>query len=256
MQYLFVITYGRSGSTVLLNLLNAIDGYAIRGENSGIVNHLAKTVSLLAEVQAEPHAKSVNPHAPWYGILDPDVESWGRRLADAFAAEFLRPEQDTRVLGFKEIRYTGDHVTDAEYHDTIDFLARFFPGSRFIFNTRAWSEVVESGWWRYYPNVKEVGDLVRSADERFKTSIKRLGDRAFLIDHGEFAGNPTGFRPLISWLGETLSDDELDKITQHKLKHMQLAHEDRGRLLRLRRLVSKQFAGASVKATARRASGS
>ena len=48
MQYLFVITYGRSGSTVLLNLLNAIEGYTIRGENCGIVSHLARTVSAAA----------------------------------------------------------------------------------------------------------------------------------------------------------------------------------------------------------------
>lgn len=252
MQYLFVITYGRSGSTVLLNLLNAIDGYTIRGENSGVVNHLSRTVSLLAAVQKEPHAKAVNPSAPWYGILEPDVDTWGRRLAQAFEAEFLRPEPDTRVLGFKEIRYTIDEMSDTDYHDTIDFLARYFPGSRFIFNTRDWSEVAESGWWRYYPDVRRVRDIIRSGDRRFRASVETLGDRAFLIDYADFKGKPEGFRPLIDWLGAALSDEALARITEQKLRHMKLAQEDRGKVLRLRRKLSRWAAASALDvATAR-----
>lgn len=256
MQYLFVITYGRSGSTVLLNLLNAIEGYTLRGENNGIMTQLAKSASLLRQAQAEPHAKAVRPSAPWYGILEPDAAKWGDRLAEAFTHEFLRPDPGTRVIGFKEIRYTRHEMTDAEYHEVIDFMAAHFPGSRFIFNTRAWSEVAESGWWRYYPNVREVRTLVRSADARFRASVERLGDRAFLIDHAEYRGNPTGFRPMLDWLGEELPDAALAHITEQKLKHMQYAYDDRGTLLKLRRAVSWWRAGLPVRASVRRASGS
>ena len=256
MQYLFVITYGRSGSTVLLNLLNAIEGYTIRGENCGIVSHLAKTVSLLRHEQAQPHAKAHAPHAPWYGIMDPDVDQWGQRLARAFAAEFLRPEADTRVLGFKEIRYSADELSDADYAATIDFLATYFPDSRFIFNTRAWAQVAESGWWRYYPNVRAVSELVRSADQRFHRSVEALGARAFLIDHAEYAGRPEGFRPMLDWLGEEMSEAVLAQITAQKLKHLQQGRDDRGTVLRLRRKLSMAMARASLRVPGRRASGS
>ena len=33
--FVFVVTYGRSGSTLLQTVLQSIDGYFIRGENTG-----------------------------------------------------------------------------------------------------------------------------------------------------------------------------------------------------------------------------
>lgn len=38
--YLFVVTYGRSGSTLVQGLLNSIPGYLIRGENRGVLYRL------------------------------------------------------------------------------------------------------------------------------------------------------------------------------------------------------------------------
>ncbi len=38
--YLFIVTYGRSGSTLLQGILNSIPGYLIRGENRAALFHL------------------------------------------------------------------------------------------------------------------------------------------------------------------------------------------------------------------------
>src|SRR5215213_881342 len=38
--YVFVVTYGRSGSTLLMGLLNSIPGYLVRGENWDALHHL------------------------------------------------------------------------------------------------------------------------------------------------------------------------------------------------------------------------
>ena len=39
-DYVFVMTYGRSGSTLLMGLLNTIPGYLIRGENDDALRFL------------------------------------------------------------------------------------------------------------------------------------------------------------------------------------------------------------------------
>ena len=39
-----IVTYGRSGSTLLMGLLNAIDGYRIRGENFNCFEELRAKV--------------------------------------------------------------------------------------------------------------------------------------------------------------------------------------------------------------------
>lgn len=44
--YVFIITYGRSGSTLTQNLLNSLPGYCIRGENSNLLYFLSKAADL------------------------------------------------------------------------------------------------------------------------------------------------------------------------------------------------------------------
>jgi hypothetical protein len=38
--YVFIVTYGRSGSTLLQGVLNSIPGYLVRGENRQALRHL------------------------------------------------------------------------------------------------------------------------------------------------------------------------------------------------------------------------
>ena len=38
--YIFIVTYGRSGSTLLQGILNSIPGYLVRGENRQALRHL------------------------------------------------------------------------------------------------------------------------------------------------------------------------------------------------------------------------
>ena len=39
-DYLFTLTYARSGSTLLQNILNSVPGVLFRGENAGALNGL------------------------------------------------------------------------------------------------------------------------------------------------------------------------------------------------------------------------
>ena len=196
MQYLFVITYGRSGSTVLLNLLNAIEGYTIRGgelrhcQPSGQDGQRCCATNRRNRMARQPCAACALVWHSWIRMWISGASVW----PSAFAAEFLRPEADTRVLGFKEIRYSADELSDADYAATIDFLATYFPDSRFIFNTRAWAQVAESGWWRYYPNVRAVSELVRSADQRFRP-LGRGPGRAGVSDRSRRICRPAGGVP-------------------------------------------------------------
>lgn len=235
MRHIFVITYGRSGSTVLMNLLNRIPGYNIRGENNGIITHLALCVSRLRQAQERYRDVSHGPASPWYGICDPDVDECGSRLAEFFSQTFLSGDENVRATGFKEIRFTPHDISDEEYDSTISFLSEYFSNSLFIFNTRNWREVSESGWWRYNPSLNNVRTTIEDSDKRFRKTKGLLGERAFLIDYSEFDGKPDGFRPLLDWLNETLSEEDLKYVCSKKLTHVTRPKDDRGRLFRLKR---------------------
>ncbi|CUJ18686.1 sulfotransferase [Cognatishimia activa] len=237
MQYLFVITYGRSGSTVLMNLLNSIDGFVIRGENNGILSKFAVISKDLEDAHAVQSQFNLSSKAPWFGITEVSPNSVSKQLSRVFVQDILCPPDNTRVIGFKEIRYTTEDISDADYAKVIDFMAREFPDSRFIFNTRNWREVARSGWWRYRKDLGNLRQCIESSNSRFNLSATELGDRAFLIDHADFKRNADGFRPLLTWLGESLSDQKLKEITENKLEHLQTKVDDRGRMLRLRRRI-------------------
>src|SRR6478752_7517904 len=105
LDYIFVMTYGRSGSTLLMGLLNTIPGYLIRGENDDALRFLHDFhTTCLERSQHWPVDRVRRKTDAFYGIGDfpPALSIAGaRRLA---IDTLLRPKPDTRVTGFKEIR--------------------------------------------------------------------------------------------------------------------------------------------------------
>ena len=142
--YVFVMTYGRSGSTLLMGLLNTIPGYLIRGENDDALRFLYDFHRTCVERSNFWPVERVRMRTdPFYGIGDfpPAASIAGtRRLA---VETLLRPKADTRVTGFKEIRWWRHDDLDAY----VAWLREVFPGARFLVNTRSHAAVLKSKWW-------------------------------------------------------------------------------------------------------------
>ena len=149
--YLFVVTYGRSGSTLLMGLLNSIPGYLVRGENWDALHHLFRFHRTLAEGSQrwDPARLRQRTH-PFFGAGDFPVQKSLEGTRRLVLDTVLRPRDDTRVTGFKEIRWYGDDVV--EY---VAWLREVFPGARFVVNTRDHAEVRRSGWWAKRPENAE-----------------------------------------------------------------------------------------------------
>ena len=142
LDYLFVVTYGRSGSTLLMGLLNSIPGYLIRGENWDALHHLFLFHRTLEDGSRrwEPARLRQRTH-PFFGAADFPVKKAHRRTRELVVDTVLRPKDDTRVTGFKEIRWYRDDVE--EY---VAWLRKVIPGARLGVNTRSHEEGLRSGW--------------------------------------------------------------------------------------------------------------
>jgi len=192
--YLFVLTYGRSGSTLVQGILNAIPGYLIRGENSAALQHLFEFHRTLV-VESE-RGNLVNRRKvthPFFGMPDfpPGASLAGiRRLV---LDTVLRPEPETRVTGFKEIRWY--HPDLGEY---VDFLRAVFPGARFVVNTRNHADVLRSKWWAKKDNAAYLAGI----EERILAVAAGLGEAAFRIHYDDYVADPSTLRGLHEWLGE------------------------------------------------------
>lgn len=201
LSYLFVMTYGRSGSTLVSGLLNALPGYVIRGENEHALHHLFAYHRTLSAIKDRKPAKVYRtPTHPFFGMGDVPL---GRSLAGArrLALEtVLRPEPDTRVTGFKEIRWY--HQDMEEY---VAWLRKVFPGARFLVNTRAHASVLASGWWAKGDPEHNAAHLAET-EQRILAVAAELGDAAYHVHYDDYVADPAVLRGLYDWLGEPFDE--------------------------------------------------
>lgn len=192
--YLFVVTYGRSGSTLVAGLLNSLPGYLIRGENRDALHHLfAFHQTMLTESTRKPIKRLRMKTDPFFGIGDfPPGRSIDliRRLA---VETVLRPRPDTRVTGFKEIRW---YQPDLEEY--VAWLREVFPDAKFLINTRDHASVLKSGWWA---RGDKSADLAR-IEGGILALAESLGGASYRIHYDEYVADPGVLRGMFAWLGE------------------------------------------------------
>ncbi|WP_323038223.1 sulfotransferase [Gemmobacter sp.] len=224
--YVFVVTYGRSGSTVVQNLLNAIPGYCIRGENANALSGLARSWHQLNSAEPRNGLKArgtaTTPEEPWYGAELVQPWRYGNFLANVFVREVLALPRGTRVGGFKEIRFHAEPMFFPAY---MGFIRRFFPKARFIFNTRNHDAVLKSGWW---PEMDQAGARAQleKAEALFAAHVAAHPAVSLHLKYEDYAGNPEGCRPLFDFLGESFDADLVAGVLNQRLDHLQRPPQD------------------------------
>jgi hypothetical protein len=155
LQFLTVVTYGRTGSTALQAALNTLPGVLVRGENYGALRGLRDYVQSIAETADRHHAG--RPDHPWFGSARLDPTAVVESLRAHVVSTLLRPNRDTRIVGFKEIRYEPGHFADYDVLlDYLLFLNTLFPGIRYLMNVRDPQGAARSGWWPGNADALEV----------------------------------------------------------------------------------------------------
>lgn len=201
--FLFVVTYGRSGSTLLQGILNAIPGYLIRGENRQVLRHLyeyhqvAKKEKWSQRRQRKKKdlvPEGSTPVSPFYGMDEFPLQMTARGVRRLALDTLLRPDEDTRVAGYKEIRWADEDVAGF-----VDWLREVFPGARFVVNTRNLDDVCRSKWWGETPDSREH---LAAVEARLLALAESLGDDAFHVHYDDYVEDPDALRPMFAWLGE------------------------------------------------------
>jgi len=147
-----VLTYGRTGSTLLTGVLNAIPGVLVRGENQNMFAGLYQGYRRLRSTREKYGENAHSPTSPFFGthrLCEQRYLSHARELArDQLVTGSPR---QVSVYGFKETRYTRALLEEdgvgplAPY---LDFLAELFPDPAFIVLTRNHGDVAASSFWR------------------------------------------------------------------------------------------------------------
>nr|WP_170951247.1 sulfotransferase [Synechococcus sp. UW106] len=210
-DYVFIITYGRSGSTLLQGVLNSINGLLVRGENYNSFFSLYEFVRNMEIAQDYgPGWESFFPSGPWFGACLMSRKLIMQILRDA-ARKILLADllDDTAVtaIGFKEIRYPeiGDDLPGY-----LHFLEELFPKSAFIINTRDHAATAESAWWADQSS-DEVRLVLNQTESYFKNfAVSR--NNCFEISYSDVVDRGIRLRELFDFLGATFDPIRLDKV--------------------------------------------
>lgn len=217
--YVFVVTYGRSGSTLLQNLINAVPGCLVRGENNNALFALYR--SWCALVRSPDIARMVasaevsDPSHPWFGAEAIDTDAYAQALCASFARHVLRPPHGTRICGFKEIRTIAD---ETRFRDYLEFINTHFPNARFVFNTRNHAGVAKSSWWRQH-DPAEVGKMMRSAETVFAEFVASHPERSVSLHYDTYVSDQNALEPLFELLGARPADSQIRTVLDTRLTH-------------------------------------
>lgn len=217
----FVVTYGRSGSTLVQNMLNALPGACVRGENENLLAPLARAWDVVLHSEQGAKMRQTGtlsvPSDPWYGYEAVTADAYGQALADTFLSSVLRPAPDTRISGFKEIRWHNDPVL---FPVMLDFLRHFFPDPHFVFNIRDHDAVCQSGWWKNVSSTV-VKRTLRDAEALYTAYSARHPKHCLTLRYDDYVERPAAWKPLFSFLGEQFDQKKVDAVMRRKLTHLQ-----------------------------------
>lgn len=121
-SWLFILGTGRSGSTTALEMVDAIPGFQLAGENNGIMNTLLDLYHSFQVTNAHGQGGAWSHGEISENRLLCRMQKFVKTMIGKF------DEETTKVIGFKEIRH--------HKHDVLAFFKKVFPGARLLINTR------------------------------------------------------------------------------------------------------------------------
>ncbi|MES2660729.1 MAG: sulfotransferase [Verrucomicrobiota bacterium] len=195
-NHLFIVTYGRTGSTLLLGILNSHPKIRIHGENEGLFYQLYSSLKALDAYERHrlPEGNDTSSE-PFFGSSEFPYHQTRNEICDIFDHFF--PEDDAvETRGFKEIRYD---MPDLENY--LDFLKGRYENTRFIFLTRDHQAVARSGFYQTtdpdfmesYLTILEsrfLGYAGKNPESSFHLRYEELLDFARIQELFSFIGHP------------------------------------------------------------------
>jgi hypothetical protein len=214
-EFVFVVTYGRSGSTLTQGLLNTLPRTLVRGENDLYLLHHYRAWAGVRQFQqsfAEAGSRR-GPKSAFYGIDEVELGRFISSAHDLAVTQMLgdTPPSEVDRIGFKEVLW---HRIEAE--ETVDFFNWFekvFPGARYVLNRRDHEKVAVSGFWQ-----KQERDEVRRAIQRVEEIqdylVATRPDRSLLTQYERVTSDDSGvsdneLRTLAEFVAGSCSSDQL-----------------------------------------------
>lgn len=220
-RYVFIVTYARSGSTLLQSLLNSCPGVRVRGENNNALFHLHRAVAAVEGTRKfGRHPQTKAPDEPWFGASRVKPLAFEAGLLAGFVRNVLAPEPETVVTGFKEIRYNRSFIPKAQFAPYMDFLLTRFPQSKVVFNSRRAADVARSAFLADQ-NSRDIMAWVAEADSNF-AAYDRGSDQTIHMQYEDYVADHTLVHQMLDFLELGWSAEAVETVFAKPLTHAKI----------------------------------
>ena len=201
---IFIVTYGRTGSTLLQALLNTAPGTDIEGENYGFLYFLFSARRALRASRAHVAAEGPDTVShPFYGATRGYRLDSEREIVE-LARRFLRHGSPAAtVCGFKDVRYD---LPDLE--DYLDFLKTIGARPHFVLLIRNHDDVLASGFMRK-ADAAEARSRLAATEQAFAGFAARNPDCTTTADYSDIAAAGPALQRLFERLGLAYDESKI-----------------------------------------------
>lgn len=222
---LLIIGSGRSGTTLVLRLLNTQDSILLHGEHGIFLRQIAEsyfsfeTKTILPhfnnELECMPNKKKF-AEVMKYGDIN---TSWGNSFGLAqidkkysqFIKSFFQIDKNIPYWGFKEIRYG--------FEDTVlELFLRLFPNTKIIFVVRNPLNVIKSQKIHFSEgsSLKLAKQWVRD-NEKFWEFAKKNPNNSYILPFESLIDNKQkAIQEISAFLGTKLNSKKMEAVFKRK----------------------------------------
>ena len=219
-KFVFIIAYGRSGSTLLQKIIGSVDGFHIVGENNNLLYGLLASYHSAVEAKQSGGSQTRDkPGDPWRGIDLLDLRRYGQRLAEVFVEEVLQPPLGAKAVGFKETSYI-DQLDTFEQH--LDYMRDLFVPAFLIFNKRNIVDTTNSinrKWGSLGADIDEFKKKLQTFDDKAYIYAARHPTDTLVVNYDQYIRDPDNLKPLFALLGEPFDRPKIEQILSVRLDH-------------------------------------
>ncbi len=207
------MTYGRSGSTLLMGILNTIRGSRITGENLNTLFHIYRTIQVAGLVKKKFGRFKTEPTSAWYGADEINIKAFRTKLLDAFYADILGLTGLENIVGFKEINYGPDSFTDIDFDEFTEFVLQHIPNCTIIINTRNLDDTAKSAW---HANTEDARAKLQSVEDRLLKLLQKHPEQTIHLHYDDYISDPAKLVESFATIGIELDIKKIERILKKK----------------------------------------
>lgn len=210
-RFLIVMATGRSASTTLTFMLDALPGVRMSGENN---DELKAIRNMMDNVLLEDRfTRIVDRQSAWgHNPMPPGATACvGQHMIEAINPPLtdvhgIVLEDDTNtIVGFKTIRFLEGLQKGKDIRSFVTWVQENFPCTRFIVNVPSSEKEQFSSQMKYWKNQTVTDERLRALheqNERLRELVTLIGkDQAYLLDSSKWTKNIDHLNQAVEWLG-------------------------------------------------------